>query len=41
MLDTDCWPKKLTYKMFKQWFIVLVADLVIDLGKKPIETEEF
>ena len=41
MLDTSRWPKKLTYKMFKQWFTVLVADMVKDLDKKPIETEEF
>ncbi|MCD6389484.1 MAG: hypothetical protein J7L69_08730 [Desulfobulbaceae bacterium] len=41
MVDTDCWPEKLTYKMFKQWFTVLVADTVIDLGRKPIEIEEF
>ena len=40
MLDTSYWPEKLTYKMFKKWFTVLVADMVIDLGKKPIEMEE-
>ena len=40
MLDTDYWPEKLTYKMFKQWFTVLVGDMVIDLGKEPIEMEE-
>jgi hypothetical protein len=41
MLDTDYWPEKLTYKMFKQWFTVLVGDMVIDLGREPIEMEEF
>lgn len=41
MLDTDCWPEKLTYKKFKEWFTVLVADTVIDFGRKPVEMEEF
>jgi hypothetical protein len=41
MLDSDCWPEKLTHKMFMQWFTVLVSDTVLDLGKKPIEIEEF
>ena len=41
MFDSDCWPEKLTYKMFKEWFTVLVSGAVIDLGRKPIEIEEF
>ncbi|MFO7761007.1 MAG: hypothetical protein R6V20_05285 [Desulfobia sp.] len=41
MLDADCWPKKLTYQMFKQWFSITVTDTVIDLAGGPVKLEEF
>jgi len=42
MMNPDDWPqKKLTYKMFREWFEVRVAGLSVDMGKGPIVTEEY
>lgn len=34
------WPKKRTYKMFKQWFRVDISTAVYDLEKKPVSKSE-
>ncbi len=39
--DPEVWPKKRTLKMFKEWFEVEICEMVYDLGKGGIITEEF
>lgn len=41
MVVPESWPKKMTYKVFKEWFEVRVADLAFDFGKGRIEVEDF
>jgi hypothetical protein len=41
MTDPDVWPKNRSYKIFKKWFEVRVSDMVIDLAKGSIITEEY
>ena len=41
MMVPESYPKKMTYKVFKEWFEVRVADSVIDFGKGQVETEEY
>jgi len=38
--DEDTWPKRRTFKLFKQWFDVEHFDLVQDVGHGPIENDE-
>ncbi|QTD38444.1 hypothetical protein JL193_03890 [Polaribacter batillariae] len=38
--DRKNWPKKRTYKMFKQWFRVDVSNAIYDLEKVPVKKIE-
>ena len=40
MLVSESYPK-MTYKVFNEWFEIRVADAAIDLGNKPLVTEEY
>lgn len=40
MVVPESYPK-MTYKVFKEWFEVRVADAAIDMGKGPVELEEY
>ncbi|MCJ7601795.1 MAG: hypothetical protein MUO63_09890 [Desulfobulbaceae bacterium] len=40
MVVPESYPK-MTYKVFKEWFEVRVADATIDMGKGPVELEEY
>jgi hypothetical protein len=40
MVVPESYPA-MTYKVFMEWFEVKVADTVIDMGKGPVEMEEF
>jgi hypothetical protein len=37
MRDPDVWPHRQTLKVFLEWFEVEVCDVVLDLGKGPID----
>ncbi len=37
MRDPDVWPQRRTLKVFLEWFDVEVCDVVLDLGKGPID----
>lgn len=37
MRAPDVWPQRRTYSVFLQWFDVEVCDMVIDLGRWPIQ----
>jgi len=41
MASPKHWPKNRSYKLFKEWFEVRVADTVFDLGIDKIEHEEY
>jgi hypothetical protein len=38
--DSNLWPEKRDLKTFNQWFDVHACDIVYDLGKESIITEE-
>jgi hypothetical protein len=38
--DSDLWPKHLSFKVFKSFFVVHVASMVVDLGMGEIEKDE-
>ena len=40
MTDPDGWPQKRTYKMFKEWFDVICADMTWDYGDGEVEHDE-
>jgi hypothetical protein len=40
MTDPSVWPQNRTYKEFKDWFELQVSDMVFDLGKDEVITEE-
>jgi len=35
------WPKKRSYKMFKQWFRVEISEMIYDFEKKPVLKYEY
>lgn len=37
--DENDWPQKRTYKVFKEWFSVEIASMVVDMLDKPIVKE--
>ncbi len=37
MRDPDVWPPQRTLKVFLDWFQVEACELVLDLGKRPID----
>jgi hypothetical protein len=37
--DETAWPSRRTFAMFGEWFEAKIADMVWDLGKKPLETD--
>ena len=37
--DADAWPEDRGHRAFRAWFSVAVTELVIDLGREPIEAE--
>ncbi len=37
MRDPDVWPQRRTLKVFLEWFEVEVCDVVLDLGRGPID----
>ena len=39
--DREGWPKKRTYKCFRDWFEVRLIDLVFDLSESPLLQEDF
>ena len=41
MVVPDSFPKKMTYKVFMEWFEIRVADSVFDFGKGKVVTEEY
>lgn len=41
MADEDDWPKKRTYKMFKEWFEVICSDMIWDYGDGDIEHDAY
>lgn len=40
MMDEEAQPKRLTYKLFNEWFDVKVSGLTFDAGRGVIETDE-
>ena len=40
MTDPGVWPKKRTFKLFKEWFDIQVSDMIFDLAKDDVTTEE-
>ena len=40
MIEPSVWPKKLTYKVFTEWFEIQISDMVFDLGIDEIIVEE-
>lgn len=40
MANPSVWPQKLTYKDVKEWFDIQVSDMIFDLGKGDVITEE-
>ncbi len=40
MTDPSVWPRKRTYKEFKEWFDIQISDIVFDLAKGDVITEE-
>ena len=39
--DPDLWPKKLTLKMFREWFEIDYRSMAWDLAEMPIEIEDW
>jgi len=39
--DQQAWPRKRTFKVFREWFEVRLVDLVFDLSDEPLVHEEF
>ena len=37
--DADWWPRDRGYRTFRAWFSVDAVEMVIDLGREPIQTE--
>jgi len=40
-IHSEFWPKKRDYKTFNEWFEVQACDIVYDLSKEPLVSEEF
>lgn len=38
--DTDDWPQKRTFKIFKDWFTVEITSMIVDLVDTPIIKED-
>ena len=41
LADPDDWPKKRTYKIFKEWFDVICSDMKWDYGDGDVEHDEY
>ena len=41
MTDPDLWPKKRDYETFMKWFTVVPSDAGFEMGKGPIQVEDF
>ena len=41
IIDETMWPQKRDIKTFRQWFHVHVCEIVLDMGTKPLEIEEY
>ena len=39
--DESAWPKKLTLKLFREWFDVEYRSLIWDMGNEPLVVEDF
>lgn len=39
--DPTLWPQKRDLKTFRQWFHVHFYEIVLDMGSKPVEIEEY
>lgn len=39
--DENDWPQKRTYKVFKEWFVVEISTMTVDLEDRPLLKEEF
>lgn len=39
--DSQAWPQKRTYRLFREWFDVRLVSLVFDLADEPLFHEEF
>ncbi len=39
--DPRAWPRRRTYRMFREWFDVRLVHLVFDLADAPVLHEEF
>ena len=39
--DESAWPKKLTLKLFREWFDVEYRSLIWDIGNEPLVVEDF
>ncbi len=39
--DRQAWPRKRTYRIFREWFDVRLIELVFDLSGEPLVHEEF
>ena len=40
IIDDTIWPQKRDLKMFRQWFNTRFCEIVLDIGKKPLELED-
>lgn len=40
MTDPSVWPKIRTYTIFREWFDIQVSDMIFDLAKDDVITEE-
>ncbi len=41
IIDDTLWPKKLSLKLFREWFDIEYRSMVWDLGQKPLKHEDW
>lgn len=41
LADEALWPKKLTLKMFREWFTIEYRSMVWDMGHEPLSLEDW
>ena len=41
IVDESAWPKKLSLKMFREWFDIEYKSVIWDMGNEPLMVEDF
>ena len=41
IVDESAWPKKLSLKMFREWFDIEYKSVIWDMGSEPLMVEDF